>query len=611
MKQFSIFNFQFSIFNFQFLIILAVLSTAVQAQTQRLSVLDIATDYGIPASYIKDTNIFISSINTQTTDYIARAAQCANISTRTQTMLVALRNDYPQRDGQIWLDGRRAIFDFAEYEPRLQQLSIVAGRYSQYYLQLEQQRQRLTANEALTVEETDRQRLQQSLNDRAQLLKDSVEYLHDSISRFCIFNKSNNRDVAKERKDIYYAYLPIYNRISTLPVKSTEGNITELQDLIWMQNNMLANVLNDSSYSIQIEQFPTLLKSYSEPDATDIYRSYMRHFTHTSAPIFFNSVQGYRRYVEQMKSIADVQRKYIQAIDLRRDILQRADTIVTLYGNGYSDILDAYRRHQASINTMPTFNRKEESNTFIATLEEFAILQRLYISNHSRLQAIALRGDSIVQNCPKSCSDLRSTYLGYPKVQSFVPSFRTLDDYNDYDKRISDFESLQRDFISVMQLRDSIARTDQRLTTSPNAERNFVAGYKAIKKEATLSCPIETDADAQTCIVQLQMFVEQQALCDRILQKKQTIDRNDATIASYDKNLPNIVTAYQILRKDYAYRDAISSLDDMQAYHVRLIEIADIQSRFLSIIESGQASDINAKMRGLRDLGQIKSLFHL
>ena len=590
---------------------LIVTLTAAQAQMQRVSVLDIAGDYGLPSIYIKDTNVFISTIATQTSDYVARAAQCANISTRTQTMLLALRNDFQHRDGLIWLDGKRAIYDFVEYEPRLQQLSIVAGRYSQYYLQMEQARQKHSANESLGVGEDDLQRIQQSLNDRANLLKDSAEYLHDSISGICIYNISNDRVLAKERKDIYYAYMPIYNRISTLPAKITEQTLRDLQDLLWMQNNMLANVVSDDSYSIQITQFPVLLKSYAEPEATDIYRSYMRHFTHTSALIVFNSVAGYRRYVEQMKNIADVQRKYMQAIDLRRDINKRTDTITELYSRGYTAILEAYRRHLAAINTMPTFNRSEESKTFIAALEEFSAIQKLYISNYYRLRQIEQRGDSIVQNCPKSCSDLRSIYLGYPKVQSLVPSFRTLEQYGDYERMLSDFERLQKDFQTIVSMRDSIERTDQRLTTSQYAERVFVSGYKAIKKGTSLNYPLANDADAAECIRQLRIFMDQQALCDRILQKKQAVDEADALIASYEKTLPNVCIAYGILRKDYVYRGTITSLEDMQNYHIHLIELADIQARFISIIKSEQAADINIKMRGLRDLQQIKSLFHL
>lgn len=105
--------------------------------------------------------------------------------------------------------------------------------------------------------------------------------------------------------------------------------------------------------------------------------------------------------------------------------------------------------------------------------------------------------------------------------------------------------------------------------------------------------------------------MDQQALCDRILQKKQAVDEADALIASYEKTLPNVSIAYGILRKDYVYRGTITSLEDMQNYHIHLIELADIQARFISIIKSEQAADINIKMRGLRDLQQIKSLFHL
>ncbi|MBR1517554.1 MAG: hypothetical protein IJ620_05370 [Bacteroidales bacterium] len=584
--------------------------TAV-GQIQRVSVLDVARDYGIPTNYIKDTNLFISHINMQTTDYVSRASQCADISTRAQTMLVALRNDYQHRDGMIWLDGRRGIYDFEVYEPKLQELSMVALRYSQHFLHMEQARQKISANEALSVEEADRQRIQQTMNDEARILKDSADYLHDSVSSVCIYNLTDDKELAKERKDIYYAYLPIYNRISMLPVQSTENTLKELKELLWMQNNLLSEVVCDSGYAVQIEHFSAYLKSYSASDATDIYRAYVRHFTHTSAPIYFNNIAGYRRYVGQLRDITTVQKQYMRVVDQRRQIRLNNDTIDRLYASRYPKIRDSYRRTAALVQTMPSFNRIEESRVFVATLDEFLAMQELYKKNYYRLEQIRLRSEKIVNECPKNCNDLRAAYMALPGVDNVIPTFQNAEQYEKYNQSITAFEQLQDDFQVIISLRDSINRNNDLLTNSPHSDRVFINGYKAIRKEASFSSVIENELDRKESIERLNQFLEKQRLCLKILQRKETIEKNDRKIKAQEKRLPNVCMVYNILRKDFEYDKEITDVEGMQKYHVHLIEIADIQHRFLTIIDSEQAQDINTKMRGLRDMEQIKRLFHL
>ncbi|MBQ0016816.1 MAG: hypothetical protein KBT04_07525, partial [Bacteroidales bacterium] len=86
---------------------------------------------------------------------------------------------------------------------------------------------------------------------------------------------------------------------------------------------------------------------------------------------------------------------------------------------------------------------------------------------------------------------------------------------------------------------------------------------------------------------------------------------NDAELLKIKDIYSNLYTTYAILIASYRYEDAITDLSQMKQYYIRQIEIYDVQKRFLNIVGSNKAADINAGMANLRDLNQIKKLFHL
>lgn len=594
-----------------FLLSIILTGTLRAQEIQQVSILDISSDFGVPASFIQDTNVFISQVTTQNDNYLSKASICANISTRTQSMLITLKTDYKNVDGLIMLSSTKAIFDFSFYETKLQQLSITAARYSQYYLALEQTRINISAAEALATEEAAAQQRQSDLNLQAKAIKDDIDILHDSITGRCLHNKPSDKNLAKEYKDLYYAYMAIYNQNSSLPSQSSEQTIKDLEDLHWMQQDMLAHILCDSSYSNRISQFPQRLKSYADPNATDIYRSFLRYFTHNTVPINFTTIRGYRNYVAQLTDIMNVQQQYINAIDLCDSIRRYSDTINKLYGKGYEGIAKAYNKHLSSINLMPTFNRIDESNTFIKNLKEFNTLQHKYIANYHRIKAMQQRGLNIVKNCPKSCNNICMAYQYYEQNENLVPAFTTIAQSEEYDQRLQQYETMQDRYETIIRLRDSIEQTDKRLTTSPNADKVFVNGYRAIKESSSIAVALQTEEETMAAINVLSDFLSTQQFCAKIQRQRDIIAGNDQVLAGYEKQYAHIYNAYKILRNDYVYDTPIATIDDMKKYQRKLFEIASIQERFTNIMQSSQATSINEKMVSVRDLQQIKTLFHL
>ncbi len=573
----------------------------------QVSILDIAPDYGIPTAYIIDTTNFVQYLNSNGNSLMARASMCINISSRAQTMLLSLRTDYPRHDNVIWLSESKMLYDFDAYQENLQSLALIATRYSQKFLNEEEKRQQNTVAVETPAAPQEDLTKQKEIETQIANLVDTINEYHDSITSRCL---KSTPSTARERKNIYYTYLPIYNQITSTG-NNNDNYLQNLEQLKKMQEHMLEHVISDSCYSIRINNFQQHLKDVTGEEYIDIYRSYCRNFTHTSTPISFSTITGYYRYTQQMEDIIAVQQDYENTMPLIFTIKQNNENILQLYTKPYTDIANAYKKLYADINTTPKFNRIEESSAFIEYLNNFINIQQQFITNHNTLERIRQRADDIVNTCPRSCIDLRDAYLSLPTAPEFVPTATTLLEMNDYTDKLHDFEQIQQNFYDIVSLRDSIQRLEKLITSNPNAEKSFINGYKIVKEASAVTSTLATAAAVDTCVQQLRSFIEKQQQFQKVIVRKDNTVALEKEIQSFKSTYPNIYNTYNILINSYTYNAPINNLDDLQQYHIRLIETESIQTRYLNILKSDKAPDINRSMLGLRDLQQIKNIFHL
>ncbi|MBQ0016390.1 MAG: hypothetical protein KBT04_05350, partial [Bacteroidales bacterium] len=521
-------------FGLLLLLLLLVGGVSVVAQNQepvRLSVLDIASDYGIPSNYLKDTNIFISRISSSNTDYVSKASRCAQLSTRVQTMLVSLTMDYPKSDdGLVWLDTNRVVTDLDYYVPRMHQLSLLASRYSQQYLNLEHSRQTISDQYAKDLSDQESVQRQSNRNISASMLLDSIAMLHEKLTNRCLHGEIKDKDLLRDSKDIYYAYLAVYNRIDVGNESYSHAQLRELQLFLDMQNDMLIHVVSDTNYTYHINQFQSQLKNYAGDTFGDVYRSYVRNFSHTSAPIVFRNVEGYNRYVQQLKDIQIIQSNYIKTIDLRRVILKNNDSIVALLSKDYKEMLASYQQLYATVNQIPAFNRLGESHEFVRNLAEFIRVQQMYISSYYRLEQLGESGREFVRSCPRSCAMLKTAYLRLPDPKTFVPHFTNMDEFEIYNQQLNDFEQLQSHYYAIVALRDSVARLEQQIVGSDVVEKVYVNGYKSIKDNMAIISTLQSSEQVDSCMSQLLDFIEVQQYCLRVLQQRDLVASNDAEL---------------------------------------------------------------------------------
>lgn len=575
-----------------------------------VSVLDISSDYGVRSAYISDTNTFVSIVSNMKGSYSDKIAYCSNIKTRLQTMYISLSNDYNHYDTLILLGQNRAVNDFHIYGQKMQQLLQAVSNQITYYSKFEHEYSIIQKNNALAISDDDIFIGQQMTNAEANAMLDSAMHLHEIIQQICFDSAITDKSVRKEKRNIYYVYLPIYNKITTLPKNSDDATLNDFEDLIWMQNDMIEYVISDSSYSKRIAEFQRVLKARTEANTSDndIYRSYMRNFRKVSLPMNFRNIDGYRRYTQRMKEIINVQEDYIESISLRDSINRNTDTILHLTHIRYPNLATAYRSKLSNINTTPSFKNIRESSEFKNTERGFIEWQKKYIELIRRIENLRERGNKLMSEDIRQSSDIQSVYNKLPSIDNISTTFTDMDEYDNFEAAIKQREILLEDFQTIINLRDSVKKYDNAIYTSPYIERNFLKGYRTMRN-AMPSSKLEDISLTNHCIIELQQITLFQDSCIYAMNLGKKIALNEQTIDQYSKTMPNIVKAYRLLKKETIYGQSINNSKDMRDYKISLLDQINLQVNFLNFLYSEQASSINQRMYGIHNTEQIKSIF--
>ena len=282
-----------------------------------LSVGDLMGNYGLDSAWVNDTAAIMSYLDEQPQDYVALTNLCVSIRTKAQKAISSIENDYDFRDSLIWLDSNTVLADYAIYEYRLRSLSELMGRMSIKYSRLEQQRIEAEKEAARRRAEEEARRLQEERNRVASDLRSNIELHHRAIITACDGAGITDKNKLKQLKDLYYSYLMVYNKYDLSVGNATDESIERLDQLNSFQNDVLENVLGQNSLPYQIENFKNVLKVRCDKENSDIYRSYSKVFKQTTVPVSFADVKEYEDYTTRMRTLINVQQRYVQTIDLR------------------------------------------------------------------------------------------------------------------------------------------------------------------------------------------------------------------------------------------------------------------------------------------------------
>ncbi len=579
-----------------------------------LSVADIAGNYGLDTAWINDTAGIMRYLDEQPQDYVELTNFCVSVRTKAQKMLSSLENDYPFRDSLIWIDSNTVISDYSVYEFRLRRLADLMGKMSIRYSRLEQQRIEAEKEAARqrAIEEARRQ--QEERNRIASDLRSNIELHHRAIITACDGAGISDKAKLKELKDLYYSYLMVYNKYDLSTGNATNESINRLDELNSFQNDLLENVVGQNSLPYQIENFKNVLKMRCEKDNGDVYRSYTKVFKHTSVPVSFADVKEYEEYVNRMRTVINVQQRYLQTLDLRATIASGTEAINTQYGKKYKQVLSSYRDVYRGLNTLPAFTTNAESVLFIESLEDFVAAQQRYIDFFSEMEEITTRGDTIKNRGINRGRELYDVVVAYRDIEGSllpIPSFSTTEGADLYEAQLEEVRKVQQCYLEVLDLREVIARNDDTITSAKKLDRTLANGYRLLRRQVDLKPNFSTVERGRSFIDMLRTYIELQQLCVTTMHKLEHIRSNAQQITSKDSPYRNIGKAYSRMEKAYSGIDEITNAEDLRRYSRQCDYILEMQDAFFALLRSQTVADADAKLKKDNGIDKIKLIVGL
>lgn len=588
-----------------FLLFMTYITTHAQ-NVVHVSVVDLSPNYGIESSFLTDTNNIHQHLSHIAPNLALR--ECEMLNTQLQNMSRSLRNDYTVKDGKIWIDNNVVVEDFPKYDSIIQTLISIVHRTK---TQIEHQRYTFidTAELAKQRITEEQQRTQDNLNERATQLKDSIMLMHQKIFTLCDRKDSKNRKALKERKDLFYAYLTIYNKQNLTSTIVSDIQIVRLKDLLKMQCDLYNNVIGDNGYLRQIDKFNATLKDKAGVRNLEVYRSYIKNFPSITIAVNFTNYIEYYRYSNALRDITDVQNGYLKTIELRDSIKTNYDSIKMAYRAKKLPICKAYEYCLSQVNQIPTFTATREKDIFINHLRSHILLQKKYISNHHKLVAMESLGDSISKAC-KNLRDVKKCYAAFDSPYLITPTFCDTAEAAQYDSTLAEYRSMQHLFQIVINLTNEINQKEKLILSAKNAEKEFTKGYKNIKKQYELTPTFLSIKEGEQYTKRQQAFLYFQDKCLLTIAQSDTIADYESKIKAQEQVYPNIIKAYKLIRKDMAEEGIVTSID-MTMYQMRMSTIIHIQENFLNILKSADSKIIDAKLDKESDINVIRTIFQL
>lgn len=576
-----------------------------------LSVRDIAGNYHINADFLSDTLNFVATLDSMDNgDNLMMASFCNEISRRIHNMKQSLRNDYRNENGKIWIDDHTVINDYPFYEGLIDRLAAAAATRNQHYLAREGVRQRTEElKRQREAEEAEAQRVAQQQSDIAKL-KERIARQHSTIASTCDIRTIKDKSRAREYKNLYYAYLAVYNRYNLTQQDTAAAYLRQLDELATLQRHMLDSTLSSNNYTSRIDHFPEQLRDSAGVDYSDIIRAYNKYFLHTAVSITFNTAAEYYQYVRELDNIHHVQLYYLDVVSLRKTIDRNRRNIVMHYEIPYANPVRAYESLHASYNFTPTFNDAAGAEECIGHLTDFIDMQQIYLHSFGRLDAIGRRADTIYRRSRGSLSDIRAAYKRLDNPGEKVPNFRHSGESKSYTSYLDKFEQVQRQFLRAIDLRNVIQEMENRILHYDNSPKVLKKYYRTVCRQTVFTPEINTVPDGELFLEGLSRHVAFQRQCLADIAQNDTILHNNVEIEAYSKSHPNIYSVYRQVFKSYEM-EKISSEAEFEMLADRLASQRSLQHIILEILRSRDADEINIRMKSLRDMGQMKQILKL
>lgn len=562
-------------------------------QLVTLSVRDVAPDFGLRPQMLDDTIHCIRFIDSLPGNNQLRTDSCVSLNARLLTLQNTLRFDYRHSRDTLWLDGATCITDFALYSQRIEELSSLVMRRAHHYIDCENVRRDSLRQSALTH------------------VRDSIDRQHRTIVNASDGIGVTDRGRQRELKDIYYAYLSVYNRYDFSIRRGDTAYIADLRQFSQFQQHLIGHLLGNNNYTARINNFSNTLKLRCGRVHTEVFRSYQRVFQQRSSNVEFSTLAEYYDYADSQQQIMDIQEDYLKVVDLREKISANSKRIEALYSPKFHEVARTYQESAATVNTIPAFTTLAEADEFLSTLREFVQVQETYLTDYQRLSAIVSRGDSITKRCALKYMDVAKAYRQLSEAFAITPSYRTLDDAARYAGELDHFEMMQRQYDTILSTRMLIDRQNDSISHRWVTHFNIHTGYQNIRKQYLTTPSFINSADGSRFIAGLNIYASMQQRCLEVIGFYHQYHQLDEKVGGVIQPYRNMRKAYSKLEKTYLTINHFNHIDELDLYGQQLEAFISVQQAVIKKACSSDAHGADQRLKGVKEVDKIELIFGL
>lgn len=360
-----------------------------------------------------------------------------------------------------------------------------------------------------------------------------------------------------------------------------------------------------------LNNFTNTLKMRCGHTHTDVLRSYQRVFRQATPPPTFATLREYYAYTQSLQDIIDIQNSYLTVIDLREQITATNKRIASLYSSTYRDAAKTYQEVASTLNTTPAFNSKLDAEIFIDELNEFIQVQECYLHDYDRLRTIQQHGDSITRSASAKYSDIAKAYKQIREANPIAPKYRTLDDAARFRDEMDYFQSIQRQYDTILQLRQLITATQDTISRGWMSHLTVYNGYQNIRKHYVLTPTFIDRTGGSQFIQQLNDYYDMQLSCLRAIQLYDRYRLLDSQLQPDLQAFRNLRKAYSRLDATYLNIKAINHLSELYLYIRQLEAVITVQEHFAELLKGTEAHVIDNRLRNIRETEQIEAILGL
>ena len=392
------------------------------------------------------------------------------------------------------------------------------------------------------------------------VLKDRIKLQHTRLTAMCSEEGVADKNRARFLKNIYYAYLSVYNHYNIGISENTAEYYTQLSQLDSMQRHLKDSILGADSYPSRIENFKSTLKLKAGRERAEVYKSYIRTYQTPTVAINFTTTEEYYQYVAQLLGIIKIQNRYVECLGWLDRIEANSGSILAMLGNtGHAN---PYKSIVATMDFTPAFTTDEGGQQFLNKLKDFEQIQQEYLNTDRRIHDLEQMADSIYR-IGRKYSDLTAAFRMVQQSTDVYPAFRNQEELEEYNRKLAEYKTIGFQYLHIIYLRDTIAINENITDHSTKTLRD---GQRTLKKFTRWTPNFSSSDEGSKFIENLYGLLEMQRECIAINDNIVTQGLYEKEILGLTKNYSYIRRGYNTMMKSYNYKGSIATRENLRIY---------------------------------------------